>query len=83
MIHYEHSVIDVCTALHGDHCGSSDSLSYEERETLLAWLHWRESAWFPSTSLTHLVDDAVRALVVAVLVECGRPPTPTGWRHSK
>jgi len=69
MNRYEHSVVDVATALHGDVRGSGDSLPDDRKAALVQWLRWRVGeGWEPSPRSAYAVyDEAVRSMVMAVL----------------
>ena len=73
---YHMKITGVCEALHMGVTGAADRLDADERERLMAWLHWRLDHWEPSpTNITrgnpntmdH--DQAIRMLIDTTLAE--------------
>ncbi len=68
---FEHSVVDVCMALHSDAKGTGGGMSCADRAELTAWLQWRLDNWMydRTTSQWESVDFAIRLLAIRVLEE--------------
>jgi hypothetical protein len=68
---YSHSVLEVCSALHGAACGSGDDVPNETLEIMIAWLQWRTfDGWERPSKHTETYDDAVWTLCRTAIREC-------------
>ncbi len=69
MERYSNDILAVCQRLHMSHTGAGDKFSDEEVARLNRWLVSRLDEWHEPHNNSKDYDDAVRALVLAVLAE--------------
>lgn len=66
---YKRSILKECERLHMYQTGAGDPVGDDERLEVLAWMLKRLDMWIPSSPRHERYDNAVRALLLATVIE--------------